>query len=86
MPVYGTGPGSEVHSHQEMKFNDYPPGQENEGAHIWDGEAVQDAEPCQQGYLSKAIAATLKESQQVTSGRFKIDAILLHPLMLLRNS
>jgi hypothetical protein len=79
MPVYGTGPGSEVHSHQEMKFNDYPPGQEN-------GEAVQDAEPCQQGYLSKAIAATLKESQQVTSGRFKIDAILLHPLMLLRNS
>ena len=26
----------------------------------------------------KTMAATLKESQQVTSGRFKIDAILLH--------
>ena len=34
----------------------------------------------------KAMAATLNGSQQVTSGRFKIDAILLHHLVLLGNS
>lgn len=34
----------------------------------------------------KAMAATLKESQQVISGRFKIDAILLYHLALLGNS
>lgn len=87
MPVEGTGPGTVGNRYCVWGAKVHK--KENEGIYFQDGGTVQGIpaeEPCHRGQLSKAIAAMLKESQQVTLGRFKIDATLLQHLLLLGNS